>query len=334
MKFGIALGYVSKLSLLETIQGMEQIKKKIKESLKVKFSLIEVNSSIVTDKHLWLNDDNQQTKRPIDFDISYNNSYGEILQSNNKWRRYFLGELGLKENNVGIFTDFQAIERDSEISNISSVTYHEFGMEIIKTEYNIEEVNKAITGIFQIISTVDKEVSRNFTKLNISHFGNTLIFVTHKKLKELYPLLTFNERINRFGRDNGSFVLQDYVEKLLNQSSANQFSSDIFDFKTFSKIYYYNSDCEKVVSIGYVSYTVDREMLKRQNNILKENVKTQTQYHHLLKSNKLPMTLSCGIFIDRITMGILEKQHIGEVQSSIWDQDFLDYCNTNNIKIL
>ncbi|QBQ07220.1 asparagine synthetase AsnA [Spiroplasma gladiatoris] len=334
MKFGIALGYVSKLSLLKTIEGMGQIKRKIKESVKRKFNLLEVNSAIVTDKNLWLNDDAQQTKRPIDFDISYNNSYGEVLQSNNKWRRYFLSEVGLKDNNTGIFTDFQSIERDSEISNVSSITYHEYGMEIIKVKYSLEDINYVITNIFQIISNVDREVSKNLTELNSSHFGNTLIFVTHKKLKELYPLLTFNERINRFGKDNGCFVLQEFVEKLFNQNNVNQFSSDIFDFKTFSKIYYYNSDCEKVVSIGYVGYSVDRETLKKQNNILKENAKTQTQYHHLLKSNKLPLTISCGIYIDRITMAILEKQHIAEVQSSIWDQDFVNYCNINNIKIL
>ncbi|AOG59974.1 asparagine synthetase AsnA [Spiroplasma helicoides] len=333
MKYGITLGYVSKLNSFETVKGIELIKNKIKSQLKKNFGLIEVSSAVVTDKNLWLNDDAQQTRRPIDFDISFNNSYGEVLQSNNKWRRNFLLEAEFEEKDKGIITDFFAIERDAEMTNTSSITFHELGMEILKSNYSIEEVNSCVTDIFKIINDIDNEVSEKFKKLTKKHFGNTLIFVTYKKLKELYPLLTFKERINKFGKDNGAFVLQEFVSQLFNQNNVGQFSSDVFDFSTYSKIYFYNTNCEKAVSIGYVSYSVDREKFKAQNSILKENQKTQTEYQNKLKSDLLPLTITSGIYVDRIVMAILEKQHIGEVTSSVWDQKFLNYCNTNNIKI-
>ncbi|AHI52361.1 class-II aminoacyl-tRNA synthetase family protein [Spiroplasma culicicola] len=334
MKYGITLGYVSKLNQIDTLKGIEKAKSELKKVIKKEYKLIEVSSAIVTEKNLWLNDDFQQSRRPIDFDISSTLSYGEIMQSNNKWRRFFLMKNDLSKNNMGIMTEFNSIQRDMEMDNTSSITFQELGIEIVKDEYDINYVNEMVIKLFEHIVSVDKKVASEFEELQESHFGNTIIFITFKKLKELYPLLTFKERLNKFGRENGSFVLQDYVEKMFNQTKIQQFSSDIFDFKTYSRIYYYNKSVEKVLSLGYVSYQVDREMLKIQNNILKENTKTQSGYQHLLKSNKLPLTISGGIYLDRLTMAILEKQHIAEVHSTIWDDEFVDYCETNKIKIL
>ncbi|QEH61219.1 aspartate--ammonia ligase [Spiroplasma chinense] len=334
MKYGISLGYTSKLNLKETVEAISVTKNLLKESLKKNFNLIEVGSSIVTEKNIWLNDDSQQTRRPIDFDAPSNFEYGELLQTNNKWRRYFLYKAEMSENDQGIFTDFTTVARDAKINNVTSLTFEEFGMEIVKSEYDVEVIKDIIVKIFETVTRVDYKVSKMFDVLEDKHFGETLTFITYKKLRDLYPLLTFKERLTKFGKDNGAFVLQNFVEKMFNQNDVEQFSSDVFDFETYSKIYYYNKSCEKVMGLGYVSFQVDREMLKRQNNILKETQKSQTQYNHLVKSNELPLTISAGIFINRMLIGTLEKQHIAEVHSSIWDQEFIDYCETNKIKIL
>ncbi|QHX36272.1 hypothetical protein [Spiroplasma sp. BIUS-1] len=335
MKYGIALGYVSKLNFQETIEGIEFIKENLFSELKSKFALLNVSSGLVTNKYLWLNDDFQQTKRPIDFDIISQNEYGEIIQSNNKWRRHFLKNLDDDNENIkGIITNFTTINRDAILDNINSLIFEEIGLEIIAKEVDMENLNNSLIEVYKILCKLDSKLSSDYENLSKYHFSKTLTFITYKKLKELYPLLTFSERLNKFGKDNGSFVIQDYAEKIMNQKNVNQFSEDVFNLRTYSKLYVYNGECEKSVSIAYASFQVDRKTLKEQNLILKENSKINNEYNHLIKSNELPLTLSMGVFTNRVAMSILEKQHIGEVHSSIWGNEFIEYCKSNNIKIL
>ncbi|AGR40716.1 class-II aminoacyl-tRNA synthetase family protein [Spiroplasma taiwanense] len=333
MKFGITLGYVSKLNIGETIEGIEIINELLNSNLKKQFSLISVKSGLVTNKQTWLNDDFQQTKRPIDFDIISQSAYGEIIQANNKWRRYFLMLLENINPKKGIITNFTTVNRDVKVDNVNSIVFEEVGLEILANDINIEILNDYLISIYKLFCKIDNHISSKFSSLSNFHFSKKLTFITYKKLKELYPLLTFNERLNKFAKDNGSFVIQDYAEKVLGQKNMTQFSEDVFNLKTYSKLYIYNGECEKAISLVYAGYQVDRKILKEQNKILKENSKNMNEYNHLIKSNELPLTLSIGILTNRFIMTLLEKQHIGEVHSSIWSNDFISYCRVNGIKI-
>gem|GEM_PF-4909856 len=50
MKYGITLGYVSKLKAFETLKGIEFVNNELKNTLKKEFNLIEVSSAVVADK--------------------------------------------------------------------------------------------------------------------------------------------------------------------------------------------------------------------------------------------------------------------------------------------
>ncbi|WP_339034181.1 hypothetical protein [Spiroplasma endosymbiont of Cantharis rufa] len=334
MKYGIALGYVSKLNFKDTIVGIEFIKENIFSSLKNKFNLLNMSSGLITNKSVWLNDDFQQTKRTIDFDIVSQNEYGEVIQANNKWRRYFLRNLENDDKTIsGIITNFTTVNRDVNLDNTSSLIYEEIGLEILVDEVDMEFLNNKLIDIYKILCFIDLKISEKFQNLNSFHYSKTLTFITYEKLRELYPLLTFTERLNKFGKDNGSFVIQNYADKIFNQKNISQFSEDVFNLKTYSKLYIYNGECEKSISVSYAGFQVDRKTLKEQNLILKENSKINNDYNHLIKSNELPLTLSAGVLINRVVMTILEKQHIGEVHSSIWGKEFMEYCKINNINI-
>ena len=41
-----------------------------------------------------------------------------------------------------------------------------------------------------------------------------------------------------------------------------------------------------------------------------------------------------GIGQSRLSMFILEKMHIGEVQVSVWDEKNLGYCKENGIQLM
>ena len=58
------------------------------------------------------------------------------------------------------------------------------------------------------------------------------------------------------------------------------------------------------------------------------------EYHRMLLEGKLPCTIGGGIGQSRLCMLLLGKAHIGEVQSSIWDQETIETCKAAGIALL
>ncbi|WP_338972311.1 hypothetical protein [Spiroplasma endosymbiont of Panorpa germanica] len=333
MKFEIALGYNSKLDKIETLKAINLIKINLKEKIKDRNLLIEINPSLITNKELWLNDDFQGTHRALDFDLINKNFYGEMLQSNNKFRRHFLMKNNLLNVGDGVISDFSCLRRDEKVGNMSSNIYDEIGFEIVVNKYETEFLNDFIVSTYGQLIAMDELVKDEFHQLEKEHLSTQITFISFSKLKALYPFISFRERLNRFSRENGSFVLTNFVKKMFNTKDFNNFSEDVFDFNSYSVIYTYNPVTELAIDIAYFSYSVDREILQEQNLLLKENFKTKTGYDHLVTTGKLPLTISGGILTSKFTMLVLEKNHIAEVQSSIWSKEFEDFCEKNEINI-
>ena len=49
---------------------------------------------------------------------------------------------------------------------------------------------------------------------------------------------------------------------------------------------------------------------------------------------ELPLTIGGGIGQSRLCMLLIGCAHIGEVQTSLWDEDTLSTCKENNIPLL
>ena len=54
----------------------------------------------------------------------------------------------------------------------------------------------------------------------------------------------------------------------------------------------------------------------------------------MLLEGKLPYTIGGGIGQSRLSMLLLGKAHIGEVQSSVWDAKTKEECAEAGIKLL
>ena len=54
----------------------------------------------------------------------------------------------------------------------------------------------------------------------------------------------------------------------------------------------------------------------------------------MLLNNELPLTIGGGIGQSRLAMLMLGCAHIGEVQSSIWDNDTIAKCEEAGIPLL
>ena len=54
----------------------------------------------------------------------------------------------------------------------------------------------------------------------------------------------------------------------------------------------------------------------------------------MLLNGELPLTIGGGIGQSRLCMLLLGKAHIGEVQSSVWDQDTIDCFEKAGVTLL
>ncbi|SYV96752.1 Aspartate--ammonia ligase [Mycoplasmopsis edwardii] len=79
---------------------------------------------------------------------------------------------------------------------------------------------------------------------------------------------------------------------------------------------------------------VDADSIVRQSKMTVEEVKNVSPYHKAVVENKLPLTIGGGIGQSRLSMFLLEKIHIGEVQASFWPEDYREDLIKKGIKLL
>ena len=62
--------------------------------------------------------------------------------------------------------------------------------------------------------------------------------------------------------------------------------------------------------------------------------RAELPYHKAVINGELPLTIGGGIGQSRLCMLLLGKAHIGEVQSSVWDQDTIDCFEKAGVTLL
>ena len=60
----------------------------------------------------------------------------------------------------------------------------------------------------------------------------------------------------------------------------------------------------------------------------------ELSFHKALLAGELPLTIGGGIGQSRVSMYLLGKAHIGEVQASIWDPRTIEACKEAGVILL
>jgi aspartate--ammonia ligase len=88
------------------------------------------------------------------------------------------------------------------------------------------------------------------------------------------------------------------------------------------------------MELSSMGIRVNENSLLQQLKINRELGKIKLEYHRRLLNGELPLTIGGGIGQSRLCMFFLRKAHIGEVQSSVWSKETVDFCKNNNISLL
>ena len=79
---------------------------------------------------------------------------------------------------------------------------------------------------------------------------------------------------------------------------------------------------------------VSPESLDRQLAIAGCDDRRSLPFHKMLLEGKLPLTIGGGIGQSRVSMFLLGKAHIGEVQASVWDEETMSACQDAGVVLL
>lgn len=79
---------------------------------------------------------------------------------------------------------------------------------------------------------------------------------------------------------------------------------------------------------------VDPESLDRQLRLAGCEERRKLPYHRALLAGELPLTIGGGVGQSRVSMLLLGKAHIGEVQASIWDKETEETCEKAGVMLL
>ena len=90
----------------------------------------------------------------------------------------------------------------------------------------------------------------------------------------------------------------------------------------------------KALEISSMGIRVDEESMMRQLTERGCTERASLPFHAALLRGELPLTVGGGIGQSRLCMLMMGSAHIGEVQSSIWDEETLKLCKQAGIKLL
>ena len=109
---------------------------------------------------------------------------------------------------------------------------------------------------------------------------------------------------------------------------------DYDDWQLNGDIIFWNDVLGRAFEISSMGIRVDPESMDRQLRISGCDYRRELPFHKMLLNNELPLTIGGGIGQSRLCMLLMGCCHIGEVQSSIWDQETQRVCAEKGVRLL
>lgn len=326
--------YVSKLNEFDTQNAIALVKEKFASELCDSLDLSRVSAPLFVKQGSGLNDDLNGVERPVSFDILETGEIAEVVHSLAKWKRMALLKYGFPIH-TGLYTDMNAIRRDEECDNIHSIYVDQWDWEkIITAEDRTEEYLKAtVRSIYGAFLRTAKAVEEKYPCLDC-YLPKQISFVTTFELEERYPDLTPKQREYEAAKEYGAVFIMKIGGRLKSGQKHDGRAPDYDDWNLNGDIILYNRVLDIPFEISSMGIRVDRESLLSQLESENKMERTKYEFHQMLLSGALPLTVGGGIGQSRLCMYLLHKAHVGEVQVSIWPEKEISKCKANGINLL
>ena len=322
--------YESKLSLIETQEAIVDIKTFFQARLSLALGLKRVSAPIFVDPNTGLNDNLSGVERAVNFEIKGGTTL-EIVQSLAKWKRF-----ALKEYNItGLFTDMNAIRKNEDLDNLHSIYVDQWDWEkvIYESERNVNYLKSVVSKIYNCLRETEKFINHKYEVLT-KKLPDTIYFVTSEELLKKYPGMTSKERERAICLEHKAVFIMNIGNKLSDGTIHDARASDYDDWALNGDLMLYYPLLDIAYEVSSMGIRVNKDSLIAQLTEKNELFKLDMPYHKSIVNDELPLTIGGGIGQSRLCMYMLNKAHIGEVQSSFWDEKDIEDFKKCNIILL
>ena len=327
-------GYRSPLSVYEMQRAIEFIKHNFQVNLGSALNLRRVSAPLFVQTGSGLNDDLNGYERPVSFDIPGAGTEGQVVHSLAKWKRLALKRYGFQPGK-GLFTDMNAIRRDEQLDNLHSIYVDQWDWEkIIRPEERTEgTLRRTVQAIVDAVCETADALSVAFPCLPM-RLTREVYFITTQELEDMYPELEPRERENRITREHGTVFLMQIGYPLKGGQPHDGRAPDYDDWTLNGDILMWDRVLNRALEISSMGIRVDPPALLRQLEAAGCPERAQPPFHRMLLAGELPQTMGGGIGQSRLCMLMIGTCHIGEVQSSLWDEKTRRACEAAGILLL
>lgn len=333
-KIYIPNNYKPALSVYDSQLAIEFIKTNFQNSFKQTLNLKRVSAPLFVREDSGLNDNLNGYERPVSFDIPAIGGSGQIVHSLAKWKRLALKRYDFKAG-TGLYTDMNAVRRDEELDNIHSVYVDQWDWEkvITKDDRNIDYLKETVRSIAGAICNVNTLLLDKFPALK-TRLKREVTFVTAAELEEMYPDFTPKQRENAFLKEHKTAFIIGIGEKLKSGKPHDGRAPDYDDWSLNGDLLFWNDVLDSAFEISSMGIRVDEKSLDYQLHASGCDDRRELPFHKMLLNGELPLTVGGGIGQSRLCMLLMGCAHIGEVQSSLWDEETVNKCKEAGINLL
>ena len=328
------MAYKQILNDFETQKAISFIKDKFSTELCDSLDLTRVTAPLFVKASSGLNDNLNGVERPVSFDILETGEIAEVVHSLAKWKRMALHKYGFPIH-TGLYTDMNAIRRDEVCDNIHSIYVDQWDWEKIITaeDRNVDYLKATVRSIFGAVKRTAKAVSEKYPQID-NYLPEQITFITTQQLLDKYPNLSVKEREREAVKEYGAVFLMQIGGKLSNGEKHDGRAPDYDDWTLNGDILLYNKVLDSAFEISSMGIRVDRNALIKQLKAENAEDRMEFEFHKMLESGALPLTVGGGIGQSRLCMYLLQKAHIGEVQASVWPEKEIAKCKQKGINLL
>jgi len=327
-------GYKTPLSVYEMQRAIEFIKSNMQLNLCNALNLRRVSAPLFVDENSGLNDNLNGFERPVSFDIPDVGTSAQVVHSLAKWKRLALKRYGFSAGK-GLVTDMDAIRRDEEVDNLHSIYVDQWDWEKIITEEDrtVAYLKRTVRDIVGAICETAEALNVAFPSLK-TKLCRDVTFVTSQELEDRWPDLTPKEREHAICKENKTVFLMQIGRKLKSGKPHDGRAPDYDDWDLNGDILFWNDILDRSIEISSMGIRVSPQSLDRQLTESGCDDRRSLPFHSMLLNDQLPLTMGGGIGQSRLCMLMIGTCHIGEVQSSLWDEETRIACENAGVLLL
>ncbi|MGI6073015.1 MAG: aspartate--ammonia ligase [Lachnospiraceae bacterium] len=330
----IPKNYKPLLDEYDTQRAIVFIKETFQQEFSKALNLKRVSAPLFVMEATGLNDNLSGKERPVTFDIPAMGANAQVVHSLAKWKRLALKRYDFRVGN-GLYTDMNAIRRDEVLDNFHSVYVDQWDWEKIITpkNRNLEYLKLIVKEIVGAICATAERFRVHYPQIDVN-LSSDVSFITTRELEDMYPKLSGCERENAYVKEHPTACIMQIGGTLASGKPHDDRAPDYDDWDLNCDIIFWNDVLGCAMELSSMGIRVDSETLDRQLSISGCDDRRQLPFHQMLLNNELPLTIGGGIGQSRLCMLLMKCAHIGEVQSSVWDEETHTACEKAGIRLL